>query len=256
MRKYFANLKLGFLRYQQYPIEFFFVLLKRVIQIFFMVVLWDIIAEDDPSGTLVALVSYYLAYNAVSDFIMVQSFNLGNTLAKMIHTGELNNLLIKPIKPPVYAYFKIFGTHIPLVMVSLTALSFLIARGDIVPSNALVILLYLVIGIIIGIGLNMILASFAFYVTKIFGIREVFKFFMRILSGSFIPIFFMPDTFVRVLDLSFVSYVGYKPVLLILGQIEGTLFDVAIGVLWMIIISLFAILFWRKANEKYEAYGI
>jgi len=187
---------------------------------------------------------------------MVQTFSLGDKIAKMIHTGELNNVLIKPISPQVYVYSKNIGTLIPLILLSTTAIGILLIIRELQLTNLPFFLLYLLLAIAMGIGLNSILASFAFYFTRIFGLREIFKYTTRIFSGSFIPIYLMSDSIVKVIDYSFLSYVGYKPVLILLGRMTPTIKDLIIGILWTILITLIAKAFWKKSIRKYEAYGI
>ncbi|MCA9376532.1 ABC-2 family transporter protein [Candidatus Nomurabacteria bacterium] len=256
MQKYLANLKLGFYRYRQYPMEFLFTLIKRLLQIFFIVVFWEIIGSETGDKPLIELVIYFILFNATADLIMAQTFSLGDKIARMIHTGELNNVLIKPVNPQLYIYSKNIGTLMPLIFVSTTALGILIAIGQLKLVHIPFFLVYLLIAIGIGIGLNSILASFAFYFTKIFGLREIFKYTTRIFSGSFIPIYFMPDILVTILDYSFLSYVGYKPVLMMLGMLTPTVKDLSIGIFWVILITLTSRLFWSKSIGKYEAYGI
>ena len=126
MNKYFANLKLGFYRYRQYPLEFFFIVLKRVLQILFMIILWNIVASQNGETDLIELITYFVVFNATGYIIMVQSFNYANSLVKQIHTGALNSVLIKPVNPTLYIYSKIVGIQTPLILVSATALAVLI----------------------------------------------------------------------------------------------------------------------------------
>lgn len=137
---------------------------------------------------------------------------------------------------------------------------YLYVTSGALPPNIGIILAYfisLIFGFLITFFFNFCFGLLAFYVTYIWGLNVLKNSVVRFISGSIIPLVFFPMWFQRVLTFLPFGSTNYVPVMIYLNKYTtlGTLKVILIQALWIIILYLCSVFFWRKATKKLTIMG-
>jgi ABC-2 type transport system permease protein len=134
-----------------------------------------------------------------------------------------------------------------------------LAVYDPVPlANYLWFLLAFMYGWIIGLSINLLVGTLAFYTTESKSFRNVCLHSIRLLSGLWIPLFLFPPTFKTILFALPFAHVVYFPVY-ILQTKQITHEDIShifLAGVWAVVLSMVSFAVWKFSIRKYEAIGI
>lgn len=97
----------------------------------------------------------------------------------------------------------------------------------------------------------------AFWLINIWSLLTIKNVFVNVLSGSMIPLWFMPDWMSKFLNFTPFSSIYFTPVQIYLGQLtyEEIGFKCAVQVLWILLIYLIGDFLWRKGQKKLVVQG-
>lgn len=260
MNKYLQIIKTSSSSTLNYRSELVGLLIRKSLEVLFLSIFWSIAVESsDFNVSTTEIVSYFVLVSASAELIMTDRFYPGRHISGIIKDGKLNGSLIKPINELVFHYLEDIGNRIPVISISL--LLFIVAalvNGTSV-FGFLLSILFVSLAFFIGISLNLLIASTTFYIVENFAIVYGFQITTRILSGAFIPLYFFPDAFAKLLEFTPLPYLAYIPIEYITSgtaTLEQTIERIFVALIWGIVLFIISVFIWEKSLNKYEATGI
>lgn len=265
MRKYFYAFKLYILDSLHYRfntvISLFFSGISTMITIFF----WVIIFESGGSKSLNSyslknMITYYVIWNIVS------AFNLSNSgfyMNRMIKSGELNSVLIRPYSFTVANYFEQMSKGIiaiiPKLLLVLAILpltkGYIVVNQDIV--NVLITLIFLIISTISSFLIWSILGCMSFWIEESEAVMWSFAVLFNFLSGMFIPLDFFPEGISGLAEFMPTATWGYVPAKIIIGMYSFEKMSALLcaNILSLFVLALIVKIVWVRGIRHYSSIG-
>lgn len=260
MRIYLDIIKFSFLRFFSYPFEIFAMAFKRVIEVIFLVVFWNIYIKS--SGLTISIhqiTAYFLIAVGIADLTMARWGALSALIGVQIKTGQISNYLIKPTKliPAMYAIS--IGRN--GMRLSLAVINILIGLYLSPPKSLIVFLIFLLFFInawAISFAYNIFESTLYLHFTDAGGIRNSIQNFIRILTGSMIPLYMFPSPLKEILRFTPFPSMVYLPANALSGDLvlSSVTLDLLVGAFWSVVLSYLAFSLWNYSMKKYEAVGI
>lgn len=265
MSKYLYAFKLYILDSMHYRFNTVISLFFSGISIMITVFFWVIIFESGGSQSLNSyslknMITYYVVWNIVS------AFNLSNSgfyLNKMIKSGELNSILIRPYCFMVANYFEQLSKGIIaiipkflLILVILPLIKgYIVANQNIV--NVLFALMFLIISSISSFLIWSVLGCMSFWIEESEAVMWSFAVLFNFLSGMFIPLDFFPKWISGLAKFMPTATWGYIPAKIIAGMYS---FEKISALLCVNILSLFVLVLivkivWVRGIRHYSSIG-
>jgi ABC-type uncharacterized transport system permease subunit len=125
------------------------------------------------------------------------------------------------------------------------------------PAAFLGYLISLLLAVIISVQLTLLLDMTSFWSLEVTGIYLSFSLVSRFLSGSLVPLWFMPD-WLRILAGVFpFQATTFSPIAIYLGVLQGTAMWQALGVSagWVLLLALALHVSWRRVLTKIAVQG-
>jgi ABC-2 type transport system permease protein len=179
-----------------------------------------------------------------------------------ITSGDIAVFLLKPIRYPLYLLamecgnlgFRLVAVVAPIV------LTMLLTYGLLPPASVfhgVMFLPFWAISFVILFLLTLLFGLLAFWLLTAFSLEWLLSGLLGVLSGSFVPLWFFPESLLPVLRLLPFAWVGFYPGAVYLGklapaQVFGHL---ALGVGWVAILSLAVVLLWQRATLRITVHG-
>lgn len=242
LRKYFAY----------YPFEFIANVIRRIISLTYIFIFWTAVQGSFD----VRLLGYFVFMGFLSE-VLSGELDFASNLEKMIASGSINNLLIRPVNPIYYClaekYAK-YGSY--LLFQGLVAIIFIIILGI----NSFQVLLFfpaLILGFVISTSINVMVGSLAFKLTITKNIRQMMSHIFRLTTGLFVPIAFFPEHIQNILNMTPLPYILNLPANILLGEIPADIYQkLLISLIFSIIFFFLAKYIWNRNLRSYEAFGI
>lgn len=202
-----------------------------------------------------------------TNFIIIMGLNAAFSidqyyLPSRINNGSIGNELLKPVsfKGLMLAAdfgnicFQILFNFLPALIIAIIAIGILKPVSVIAFVAAL---LSAVLGFFILWTISFLVQTLAFWVINIWSIRTITNVFINILSGSMIPLWFMPDWMQGVINYTPFSSIYFMPVQIYLGEMKGAYiwFSYIRQGLWIILIYLLGELLWKQGIKKLVVQG-
>jgi ABC-2 type transport system permease protein len=189
---------------------------------------------------------------------------VADEIERDVHRGRLSTYLLKPIE-----YFRLQLTHdIARKQISgwfsvftYILVIFLVRQYFIVNTDILRWLLFFVsIGCVVLLRflLLFMIGLFSFWLIRIGGVQFSFDIFLRIMSGSTVPLEFFPptlETAARLLPFAYMQYFSMQIYLERISTFEAVK-GIGIQLFWIAVLAFLAKIFWQKALKRYESVGI
>lgn len=183
-------------------------------------------------------------------------------LQQKIQNGSITNEFLKPVN---FAFrmlsenagegmFKIFFHFIP-------ALIFTILYTKLCPPENIWSFLIMIFSVILGYLIlwliSFIVQTWSFWLFSVWGIVTIKNVIVKVFSGMLLPLWFMPPVLRKVISFTPFESIYFTPVQIYLGKISGMelLQEIGIQVLWIIVLSLIARVFWKKGVKKLVVQG-
>jgi ABC-2 type transport system permease protein len=204
------------------------------------------------------MITYYVLVMIVGHFI----FNMvGNDLQEKILYGDLTQDMLKPFS--IFSQFlsktladRVFAFFVEVLPVFF--ISFIIFRLKIVSIAAICFfIIALLLSFLLNFLISFLMGIFSFWVSRIDSIQWLLFFFIRFLSGEFIPLDFLGATVLGILKVLPFYYIRYGLVQVYLGKLSfgETLSFLGIQVIWILILYFFIRVLLAIALKKYGAQG-
>jgi len=257
---YFDIIRFNFLRFLAYPLEIWAAIIKRVINVGFLVVFWSIVARSS-QGTInfVPLISYFLISSSVNDVISAEAQRFGKYIGDLVKHGAFNTYLIRPLSLIPYLYSSCLGER--SLSLILSAIIFILGIIISPPSGVLSVALFIVflsLAVVISLSINLMVGILHFYTPEASNFRYTISHVIKVFSGAIVPLSFFPDSFRWIVQLSPFPGMVYAPVtsLHITSLSPAVWQSLAVNAAWAVVLLAIAVMWWKKAIKHYDAVGI
>lgn len=262
MNLYLALIKFHFWRFLAYPWELAAIIVRRVLDIVFIIIFWVIFSQTSTTPIdLKSITAYFLLAEGVRYLTMyIEGRALGKFFRKGIKDGTFSNLLIKPVKIVPYSYFHVLGQN--SIIFALSILNILVALIFIAPPNPISYLLFLAFtanAMFISLAFNILEGALAFVFTEVTGVTNALNHVARVLSGALVPLYLFPEGFRKIVELTPFPSLIYFPAYSVKMSLQnwGEIWlNLGISTFWAISLNLIMFYFWKQTLKKYEATGI
>ena len=260
MTVYFDIIRFSFLRFFAYPFEIFATTLKRVLEIAFLIIFWTIyIKSSGVQVSIAQITAYFLIAMGVADLTMARWGVLGSTIGNQVKSGGISNYIIKPTKLIPTLYATALGRN--GMRLILAVINIIIGHWLMPPKSIFIIIVFLLFlfnAWAISFAYNILEGSLFLHFTDASGIRNSLQNFIRILTGTMVPLYMFPSPLKEILRFTpFPSmvYLAANSIssVLVPGEV---IIDLCIGIFWAIFLNFIAFSFWSYSMKKYEAVGI
>lgn len=239
-------------------------LLALPIRLVILIVVWSsvykVLGSDEIRGlSLGQMISYYFIFEAISH-MSVYYRRLPYTIWNEITNGEVSKFICRPISYITYQFFYGFGytyysSIICIPMILLASFIYLIELGNL--NSIIFFVISMLLGIVITFYIYILIGFLTFWTESIFGYRDLILHIGGILSGSVIPLLFMPEWLQNISMLLPFRYMVYEPITLLINNFT---YQDMLGVLtrqtiYIILLSLATQMIWNKGVKRYEAQG-
>jgi ABC-2 type transport system permease protein len=232
-----------------------------VIQVMLAIAVWRTVYSGRPPVNGVGAetaVAYAAIAACLQSVLMPWQFS---SLPMRIRNGQIATDLTRPMGLMIQVFAQNLGTLIaraPLGAIGLAAAAVL--RALTLPPGWPTLVLAVVAtvgGVLVAMLCNLIVSMVTFWTLEAGGPLIVYRFGSAFLSGSLIPLWFMPGWLRASIEwLPFQAQV-YTPVSIYLGQIHGreAVALVGVQVVWVVALTLLLKAIWRRAYHKVVVQG-
>jgi len=262
MNKYWAVFKINWQKSFEYRADFTGHIGMGVITFVVMYFVWSAVFKNQ---------TYFRGYtfSAMMTYVLLTKFlhftsrgNIGRQMANEIKEGGLSAYLIKPVSYLRW-WFSAFLADRSfefLVRLGMIIIFFFVLPNVIIFSGVgrfLLFLSFLVVSLIINYMINVLVASFAFWVTDVRLFRQAMLMIFEFLGGSLVPLDVMPlflKNFSLLLPFQFTTFF---PIKIYQGSLNASqvLNGILLAIGWMFILAVILGFFWIKGVKRYEAIG-
>lgn len=261
-KRYVPFMKAGIQNLIIYRMNFMGFVIGGLIYCFVMFYLWRAVFESNGGGmflgfSMTDMVIYLFLSNTTSQLTFS---SVSNEIGEEIKDGSIAMRLIKPVDTDLSYLFTEIGTTlmklivlaVPMIL-GLEIYRFCVTGT--VMFNAVNFLLYLlsaVLAYIISFRVNLCFGFIAFYVKNLWGIGILKNSIIGFLSGSLIPLAFMPEGLRVCLEYMPFASMGYTPVMIYMGKYEANeiIFRLGLQAVWTVLLYGLSKLIWLGAIKK------
>ena len=238
-----------------------------LVQIFALRMVWTWVYADDAAvtgsgGVGEVSLTVQLAYVT---FSTVQFWALNHwgvySLQQRVREGRVGTDLARPLGLLWQATMGRLGTIAGCVPFALAALLLaLVLGGAVGPASIAALagyLIALVLATVISVQLVLLLDMTSFWSLEVTGIYLSFSLVSHFLSGSLVPLWFMPDWLRIIAGLFPFQATTFSPVALYLGVLQGPAMWQALGIAagWVIILSIVLRFSWGRVLNRVVVQG-
>jgi ABC-2 type transport system permease protein len=235
----------------------------QFIQVYFKIAIWQSVygslAQVD-GVSLPQMITYaVLAGTVLSAWEwarLIQAIDLAIT------TGDVSVALLKPVHYPLYLLatecgnlcFRLAAVVLPIVL-AIALLYGLLPPASWLHGVAFVGFWALSFGI--QFLLSMLFGLLAFWLMTAFSLEWLLQGLLVLLSGSFVPLWFFPESLTGLVRHLPFAWVGFYPVAVYLGTLSPSqvLAYFALGVGWAAILATGVLVLWRRATLRITVQG-
>lgn len=258
---YLAFAKKSFLGRSAYRFDHFMGILNTILRIF---IFWEIYralygGRTEVDGITITMVAtnFILSLGLDSVFFVNDYY-----LPDRIHNGSIATELLLPVSfhgrmladNLGHALFQLVFHFVPAVAISALFI------GIAAPTGPLMLLLFL-LSALLGYGvlwtISFAVQMLSFWLINVWSVMTIKNVFINVLSGSMIPLWFMPDWMRGVIRFTPFSSIYFTPVQIYLGQLS--LSEILCGFLiqffWIAFLFSIGMFLWKKGQKKLVVQG-
>ena len=183
-------------------------------------------------------------------------------LQDKVKDGSITNEFLKPVNFKLRMLSQnIGGSLFKIVFNFFPALIFGMIFTDFCLPNSIVSLGLMVISVMLGYLIlwqcSFIIQTWCFWLFSVWGIITIKNVFVNILSGTMLPLWFMPSVLRKIVSYTPFESIYFTPVRIYLGEVSGqeALLQMAVQVLWIVILYFVGNVFWKNGVKKLVVQG-
>lgn len=262
MRRYVPFMKAGVQSLIIYRLNFMGFVIGGLIYCFVMFYLWRAVFESGGGGmflgfSMTDMVVYLFLSNTTTQLIFS---DVSNSIGEEIRDGSISMRLLKPVNTDLSYMFNELGASLMKVIVLLIPVtvgleiyrSCMTGAVMFSPLNFLLYLVSAVLAYIISFRVNLCFGFIAFYVKNLWGIGILKNSVIGFLSGSLIPLAFMPEGLRVCLEYLPFASMSYTPVMIYMGKYGAyeVIFRIGLQIVWAVLLYGLSKLIWMGAIKK------
>jgi ABC-2 type transport system permease protein len=206
------------------------------------------------------LITYYLL---ISVFNPMVSTHLEEDMEKVIKSGEVSQVIIKPtsfLKMEFARELAYKSYHSVLVLFVVTFFFILFGQYFKIQLTPFIIIfapLALILSFLIHFLISFLVGLLCFWLEEIVGFYSLKEVLISLFSGAVLPLEFFPEFINKINNLLPFKYLLYFPVSIVQGKISppSILSGVLIQIIWVFILFLSYKIFYPKTLKHYSAVG-
>ncbi len=244
-----------------YRLEFFMGILNTVITIVVYLCIYKALYGDmqEVDGITFSMVAthFVISLGLSSAFEYNEMF-----LQDKVHDGSITNEFLKPVnfifrllaENVGEGLFKVAFNFLPAVMITMLYVK-LCPPSSVL--NFMAMLISVILGYLILWLISFIVQTWSFWLFSVWGIMTIKNVIVKILSGSLLPLWFMPEIVRKIVAFTPFESIYFTPIQIYLGEINGVelLKKILIQMVWIGILWIIANLFWKKGTKKLVVQG-
>lgn len=261
MTPYLAFSKKSFMQKSAYRFDHFMGILNTLIRIFIFFGIYKALygSNTEVDGITMSMVTTNFVLSMgleavfyVNDFYLPDKIGNGSIATELLLPISFKGRMIADNMGS--AIFKLVYHFVPALIVS--ALTMGIEK----PHSVSMLLLF-IISAFLGYGvlwtISFVVQVLSFWLINVWSIVTIKNVFVNVLSGSMIPLWFMPEWMSGIVEYSPFSSIYFTPVQIYLGQLsyEDIAYKCGLQLVWIGIIYMIGNLLWAKGKEKLVVQG-
>lgn len=261
MRTYLEFAIKKFQNKMTYRLEFFMGIINTVITIVVYLCIYKALygGAEEIDGITFGMV----ATNFVISLGLSNAFEFNEMfLQDKIRDGSITNEFLKPVnfvfrmlsENAGEGIFKVLFNFVPAFVFTIFYTRLCPPEN---PWNLVVMMVSVILGYLILWLISFIVQTWSFWLFSVWGIITIKNVFVRILSGTLLPIWFMPPVLRKMISFTPFEFIYFTPVQIYLGEISGMeiLKGMGIQAVWIIVLGVIANVFWKKGVKKLVVQG-
>ncbi|HDX9579238.1 TPA: ABC-2 family transporter protein [Bacillus pseudomycoides] len=262
MKKYLKPMMLSFQAVFQYRMNVVLYMIFGLIPLVALILLWHSLFEtqNNIQGYTLEMMITYVIIAKLIELLLIPEMHW--SINEEIQSGELSKYLTKPFSYFGYWFSHNLGNKIIQVLMSvipIIPIIFLNRDYFLLPTLKYTFLFILsIVGALILYYMIYYLTSlFSFYFVEISSFFFTIDIVLELLSGSLIPLEFLPAPLNTITQFLPFSYLIHFPVNVYLGNLNGTeiLNGLILQVVWSLVFYVLIRVLWKKGLNKYESVG-
>lgn len=244
-----------------YQLEFFMGIINTFITILVYLCIYKALYgnQTEVDGITFAMV----ATNFVISLGLSSAFEYNEMfLQDKIKSGNIANELLKPVNFMFRLLAENAGEGLfKIVFQFLPALLLTMLYADLLAPASLLHFLFMLVSVVFGYLilwlLGFIIQTWSFWIFSVWGIMTIKNVIVRILSGTLLPLWFMPSFLRKVITFTPFESIYFTPVQVYLGEIQGLelVIKLAVQVAWIVVLWMIANAFWKHGVKKLVVQG-
>lgn len=261
MRTYVEFALKKFQNKMAYRLEFFMGILNTVITIVVYLCIYKALYGDmqEVDGITFSMVATHFAISLglSGAFEYNEMF-----LQDKVHDGSITNEFLKPVNFVFRlmaenigeGLFKVIFNFFPAVVITMFYVKL---SPPVSVINMVVMLISVILGYLILWLIGFIVQTWSLWLFSVWGIMTIKNVFVKILSGTLLPLWFMPEIVRKIISFTPFESIYFTPIQIYLGEIQGVelLNKMFIQVVWIGILGIIAGAFWKKGTKKLVVQG-
>lgn len=261
MTPYIAFGKKSFMLKSAYRFDHFMGILNTLVRIF---IFWEIYkalygANTEVDGITMSMVTtnFILSIGLeavfyVNDFYLPDKIGNGSIATELLLPISVKGRMIADNLG--VAVFKLVYHFVPALVLAV------LIMGIEKPASGIMLVLF-IISAFLGYGvlwtISFVVQMCSFWIINVWSVVTIKNVFVNVLSGSMIPLWFMPDWMSVIVEFSPFSSIYFTPVQIYLGQLSyGQIaHKCGLQLVWIVIIYMIGHLLWMKGKKKLVVQG-
>lgn len=264
---YFIFTKCRIQQKMTYKFNFLLTNVGQIIHCFIQVFLWKAIFSNSSTDVINGFtIDDMIVYVFMSAIVMNMITSYPDSIMGYeVREGKIGMDIIKPINLKYKLYFDSLADFISgVAFVALPlwcGLVFMNYLYNEIFVTSMSMFIYFVVSTFMGFNImflfNYCFGILSFFVTNMWGIRNLKHTIVTFLSGTIIPISFFPEIFQNIFSVLPFPYVSYAPIMIYLGKVKGgeLLLVIGIQIIWIIILYWISQKLWNRAIIRFTMLG-
>ncbi|MET9730125.1 ABC-2 family transporter protein [Streptomyces sp. NPDC006458] len=232
-----------------------------MLQIYLMKTVWTGMyagREEVDGVTLHTMIAY--ATLAAVQYTLLNPLQ-ASPIPQRVREGKVAVDLLRPVGFPLQMFASQVGGALSALPAVVVALPFaLLVGGAQAPSSTGSLIGYgiaLLLGMLVNQLLFLTKALLSFWTLETTGFDMIYGFTAQLLSGTLVPLWFMPGPLKAVAEALPFQATAYTPVAIFLGEVRGNAMKQALGMqlVWVVLLGGLAALVWSRAKRHVVVQG-
>lgn len=262
MHKYFVLLKLSWQNGFVYRTSVVLWRLRQFLSTFMAITVWVVIFSGTQEAfeySRDAMISYIFLVSFLQSLVLSSSLN---GLANRVYSGEISNLLLKPIN--IFLYFASEEMADKLKNVGFLFLEtialFVIFNPIITFPNTPIFSLFLlwsILAVLLNFFITLIFGAIGFWSPETWGPRFLFFMIVNFTAGKLFPLDILPQAIQKILFYTPFPYLSFVQIQLFLNRYsQAEIISHSLTLLsWVIILGILAYKLWQRGLKAYDSAG-